>query len=215
MRTDGQGQDAYLIHVVDGVEYRTKISTLRGDYSKPDGSTGNRLRLWEKSDFKPRPNDIFQERLYAFIGCVQEKGKELDYEFRTVIEDDLKREHIVEEYVAKHLAEWQDEGWIPDMRIEVGGPPRYQGLDLIRARGWMYWHHVFNPRQLLCFALLNRVLERHPLADSLSIFYAKTLDWNSLLCRWYSPLGEARERLLQSGAKHALQLWCSWICVSR
>src|SRR5207342_1415290 len=50
VRTDGCGQDPYLLHVVDGVEYRTKISTLRGDYRKPDGSTGNQLRRWEKSD---------------------------------------------------------------------------------------------------------------------------------------------------------------------
>ncbi|MGH8654163.1 MAG: hypothetical protein ACREYE_19255 [Gammaproteobacteria bacterium] len=59
VRSDGRGQDPYLIHAVDGVEYRTKISTLRGDYRKTDGSNGNRLRLWEKSDFKPRPDDIF------------------------------------------------------------------------------------------------------------------------------------------------------------
>ena len=52
-------------HAVNGVEYRTKISTLRGDYRKADGTTGNKLRYWERSDFKPRPDDIFQERLYA------------------------------------------------------------------------------------------------------------------------------------------------------
>jgi putative DNA methylase len=65
VRSDGRGQDPYLIHSVDGVEYRTKISTLRGDFRNHDGSTDNKLRLWEKLDFKPRPNDIFQERLYA------------------------------------------------------------------------------------------------------------------------------------------------------
>ena len=31
----GRGQDPYLIHIVDGVEYQTKISTLRGDYRSP------------------------------------------------------------------------------------------------------------------------------------------------------------------------------------
>ena len=34
-------QKPYLIHQVDGVNYRTKISTLRGDYQKPDGTIGN------------------------------------------------------------------------------------------------------------------------------------------------------------------------------
>ena len=93
------------------MNYKTKISTLRGDYQKPDGTIGNRLRLWEKHDFKPRPDDIFQERLY----CVQwmrpkKKGKGYDYEFRAVTHDDLERERIVEEFVAEHLADWQAQG---------------------------------------------------------------------------------------------------------
>ena len=65
VRSDGRGQDPYLIHTVSGTEYRTKISTIRGDYRKEDGTNGNCLRLWEKSEFKPRPTDVFQERLYA------------------------------------------------------------------------------------------------------------------------------------------------------
>jgi putative DNA methylase len=65
VRSDGRGQDPYLIHTVDGQDYRTKISTLRGDFRNPDGSSNNKLRLWLKSDFKPRPDDILQERLYA------------------------------------------------------------------------------------------------------------------------------------------------------
>ena len=87
----------------------------------------------------------------------KKKGKSDDYEFRAVTPEDLKRERIVEEFIAEHLADWQAKGWVPDMRIEVGGPPRYQGLDLIRARGWTHWHHLFNPRQLLVAGLLNRV----------------------------------------------------------
>ena len=37
VRSDGRGQDPYMIHTVNGVEYKTKISTLRGDYRKADG----------------------------------------------------------------------------------------------------------------------------------------------------------------------------------
>ena len=36
VRTDGRGQDPFLFHALEGTEYRTKISTLRG-YEK-DGS---------------------------------------------------------------------------------------------------------------------------------------------------------------------------------
>ena len=154
---EGKYGEAYLIHQVDGVAYKTKISTLRGDYQKPDGTIGNRLRLWEKLDFIPQPDDLLQERLY----CIQwmrpkKKGKGEEYEFRSVTEDDLRRDRIVQDYVAQHLADWQRRGWAPDMRIEVGGPPRYQGLDLIRARGWTHWHHLFNPRQLLVAGLVNQ-----------------------------------------------------------
>ena len=89
-----------MIHTVNGVEYRTKISTLRGDYRKPDGSTGNRLRLWESSDFRPRPDDIFGERLYAIQWMRSKKGRGEEYEFRSVTEADLERERVVERYVA-------------------------------------------------------------------------------------------------------------------
>lgn len=179
--------DAYLIHCVNGVPYKTKISTLRGDYRKPDGTIGNRLRLWEKQDVKPRPDDIFQERLYAIHWMRPKKsGKTFDYEFRSVTADDLERERIVDDFINEHIAEWQTKGWVPDMRIEPGGPPRYEGLNLIRTRGWTHWNHVFNPRQLLYFALMKRKLPDHPNGKSLSIFFAKALDWNSRLCRWYS-----------------------------
>jgi len=154
---EGKFGEAYLIHQVEGVDYKTKISTLRGDYQKPDGTIANRLRLWEKLDFIPRPDDLLQERLY----CIQwvrptARGKREESEFRSVTENDLRQERVVQDYVAQHLADWQSKGWVPNMRIEVGGPPRYQGLDLIRARGWTYWHHLFNPRQLLVAEWVNQ-----------------------------------------------------------
>lgn len=150
IRRDARHEEAYVFHEVAGVSYKTRISTLRGDNERPDGTTGNRLRLWEVSDFRPRSDDLLQERLY----CVQwmrpkAEGSRQEYEFRGVTADDLRREEKVEAHVAAHLAEWQAAGHVPDMRIEVGGPPRYQGLDLVRSRGWTYWHHAFNPRQLL------------------------------------------------------------------
>ncbi|MGA9822684.1 MAG: anti-phage-associated DUF1156 domain-containing protein [Desulfobaccales bacterium] len=172
--------EAYLFHQVNGVNYKTKISTLRGDYQKSDGTLGNRLRQWEKLDFMPRPDDLLQERLY----CIQwmrprKKGKGEEYEFRTVTEDDLQRDRIVQEYVSQHLANWQAKGWVPDMRIEVGGPPRYQGLDLVRARGWTHWHHLFNPRQLLIVGLVNQRKEAFSKFITLSL-----ADQCSRLSRW-------------------------------
>jgi len=182
VRSDGRGQDPYMIHTVNGKEYRTKISTLRGDYRKPDGSTGNKLRLWEKHDFVPRPDDIFQERLY----CIQwmrpkKNSKRYEYKFRSVTAEDLERERIVEEHVASHLAEWQEKGWVPDMRIEPGAKTD----EPIRTRGWTHWHHLFNPRQLLLGGLIRKAI-RHAY---LVCWHAQNISFNSKLCRWRGPAG--------------------------
>jgi putative DNA methylase len=173
---DGSSRDSYLTHIVDGREYRTKISTLRGDYRKPDGSNGNKLRLWDQHDFMPRKGDLFQERLY----CIQwirpkRSGKSFEQEFRTVTTDDLARERIVEEYVAHHLLEWQENGWVPKMRIEHG----HNTDQPIRERGWTYWHHLFNPRQLLLGMLINR----HSNAP-LKLLLANAVQQNARLSRW-------------------------------
>ncbi len=184
VRSDARGQDPYLTHTVDGCEYRTKISTLRGDYRRPDGSMGNKLRLWERSDFKPRPDDIFQERLYAIRWFrPKRKGKGYDYEFRSVTEADIEHERIVEDHVAKHLADWQGKGWVPDMRIEPGDKTD----EPIRTRGWTHWHHLFNPRQLLVAGLL-----RHEVSARLVFAFNKTLNVNARLSRWDSNPGPGR-----------------------
>lgn len=179
---EGKYGEAYLMHQVEGLSYKTKISTLRGDYQKDDGTIGNRLRIWEKLDFMPSTEDLIQERLYCIQWMRPKHNKKGDeYEFRTITSDDLCREHLVQQYVGQHLEELQLNGWIPDMRIEVGGPPRYQGLDLIRARGWTYWHHLFNPRQLLVNSLLSKysgVLLKPAFANVLSL-NAKLSMWDS------------------------------------
>jgi putative DNA methylase len=177
VRSDGHGHDPYLIHSVDGVEYRTKISTLRGDFRNSDRETGNKLRLWDKSDFKPRPNDIFQERLYAVHWMrPKSKGKKFDYEFRTVSDDDMKRERLVDEFIAKHLSDWQEKGWLPDMRVEPGAKTD----EVIRTRGWTYWHHLFPARHLMLLGLLKREATR---GETL-LLLSRILDYTSKLCRW-------------------------------
>ena len=177
VRSDGRGQDPYLIHTVDGREYRTKISTLRGDFRNVDGSTGNKLRLWERSDFKPRPDDIFQERLYAIHWMRRKKsGKKFDYKFTGVAEGDLEREKVVENFVAERFAELQEKGWIPDMRIESG----YNTDQPIRERGWTHWHHLFPPRHLMFLGLLRKEATN----GEMLLRLARVIDFTSKLCRW-------------------------------
>jgi putative DNA methylase len=181
---EGTYGEGILVHEVAGVQYKTKISTLRGDYQKPDGTIANRLRLWDRREFRPRPDDVLQERLY----CVQwmrlkKRSKRVEYQFRSVTDKDLQREQVVQDFIAEHFADWQERGWLPDMRIEVGGPPRYQGLDLIRARGWTHWQHVWNPRQLLSLGLTMKALQKLRSA-SLTVIVAGILDYSSKLSRW-------------------------------
>jgi putative DNA methylase len=105
-----------------GHTYITPIKTLRGDYRDADGSNANRLRRWEKHDFKPRPDDIFQERLYCIQWITKESLGQARKEtfFAGVTDEDLERERKVEAIVAENLARWQEEGLVPDMAIEPG-----------------------------------------------------------------------------------------------
>jgi len=177
----GTVQDGHVVHSPDGnVVYRVSINTIRGNYS--DGKENkNRLRLWEKTDFTPRTDDIFQERLY----CVQwmkkkSKGTKFDYKFRSVTADDLKREQIVIDYVAKHLADWQEKGFIPDSIIEAGAKTD----EPIRTRGWTHWHHLFNPRQLLFHKFVNSLSS----ATGKYNFF-QTVNHMSRLTRWRPQAG--------------------------
>ena len=177
VRSDGRGHDPYLVHSVAGAEYRTKISTLRGDYRNDEGSVGNRLRQWEKFDFKPRPDDIFQERLYAIQWMRPTKtGKTFEIEFRSVGPDDLKREQTVEDFIGEHLSDWQARGWVPDMRIEPG----YNTDQPIRERGWTHWHHLFPARHLLILGLIRK----HASDSNTLLMLSRILNYTSKLCIW-------------------------------
>ncbi len=175
-----EGRDSYLIHSVDGNVYKTKISTLRGDYVAKNGLTSNRLRPWVSSDFEPRGDDIFRERLYAILWTKKGNGKSVDHEFREVGADDLERERRVSSYVRDHLSEWQKKGLVPDMKIESG-----QETDrLLSERGWTYWHHLFNPRQILICATINELT-----SASLKFGFFQVLNNNSKLSRWNARSG--------------------------
>jgi putative DNA methylase len=169
-------QDGSLVHSPDGTTiYRTSIKAIRGDY-KEDKENKNRLRLWEKSDFVPRPDDVFQERLYAIQWMrLKPKGKQWVYEFRSVTADDLRRDQIVVDYVREHLNDWQEQGFVHDMKIEGG----FNTDQPIREKGWTYWHQLFNPRQLLVASQIRQVASAQT-----TFLLTCILDINSKVCRW-------------------------------
>jgi len=176
--TTGTVQDGSLVYELDGKTYRTPIRTLRGDYRDADGNTVNRLRRWDKHDFKPRPDDIFQERLYAIQWIKKEtldKSRPETF-FASVTEADLERERKIEQIVEENLTVWQQDGLVPDMAIEPG----YNTDQPIRERGWTYWHHLFTPRDLLTLSLLRQEIKSPELTPEL----CGTLDFCSKLSRW-------------------------------
>lgn len=152
----GTVRDGKLIYELEGRACITPIKTLRGDYRDADGGNANRLRRWEKHDFKPRPDDIFQERLYCIQWITRETLDQWRKEtfFAAVTDVDLARERKVDAVVAKNLARWQENGLVPDMPIEPG----YNTDQPIRERGWTYWHQLFAPRELLLLACLGERL---------------------------------------------------------
>ncbi|MEW6316948.1 MAG: DNA methylase, partial [Pseudomonadota bacterium] len=183
----GTVQDGDMVYQLDGKTYRTSIKTLRGDYRQTDGSTGNRLRRWEKSEFGPRPDDTFQERLYAIQWITKatlNAGRQETY-FAAPNNDDLKREQRVEEIVAENLSRWQEEGLVPDMVIEPGDKTD----EPIRTRGWTHWHHLYNARQLLLQALMLKHWRASNAAPLGWLNVAKAADFNSKLCRWATAQG--------------------------
>lgn len=181
---NGTVEGGEVVHSPDGINiYRFKISSIRGDI-KENGVITNKLRLWEKTDFIPRPDDIFQERLYAIMWSKSKsKGKGDEYIFRSVTSADLDRENRVLEYVKTNLVEWQEKGYIPDMLIERG----YNTDQPIRERGWTYWHHLFTPRQLLLGALYRKELTAKEYPQ-----FGRFLDYNAKLCMWDSYPGPGR-----------------------
>lgn len=191
-----------LQHRVDGREHSTSMERLRGEvrlkarYRDPaekarDGTrlstvrnrhaanAGNELRRWEKGDVAPRPDDVFQERLYA-IQWVRPDGSLF---FAAPTDEDLTREAFVEAMVRENLAAWQEAGLVPDTEIVPGEKTD----EPIRTRGWTYWHHLFGPRHLLIGAMLRQEMagrDDGPEAMGLALSFGPAVDRMSKLTHW-------------------------------
>lgn len=169
----------------------TPITMLRGDRQTGDGNRYG-LRLWEKDDIIPRQSDVFQERLYCIRwveNYVDERGRaQFRRHYTSPNIEDIQREEKVLSILMENFLEWQDKGYIPSRRIEPGDKTN----EPIRTRGWTYWHHMFNPRQLLITGFLSKSiveLENDPnIRAALLLLVGKFADWNSRLCRWISSI---------------------------
>jgi putative DNA methylase len=170
------------------------ITALRKDRRGDNGETISGLRQWERADFIPRESDIFRERLYCVRYESEEpykasngewKTKKLRY-YRTPTLEDLAREQKVTQLLIERFGKWQTMGLIPSASIDEG----YNTSQLIRERGWRYWHQLFNPRQLLVHGLfIEKALELNPSKIELVLIALgvnKLANWNTKLSRWNS-----------------------------
>ena len=208
VKTAEQGtvQNEQLVYELDGKTYRTPIRTIRGDYRDKDGNTRNQFRQWEKHDFKPRPEDIFQERLYCIQWITAETlgSSRPETYFASVTEADLERERKVERIVEENLARWQEEGLVPDMPIEPG----YNTDQPIRERGWRYWHQLFGPREIITLATFKKYIVNSINNAELFIPFAKLTDWLNKGC--YYGTGASRESISHMFSNMALNTMMNW-----
>jgi putative DNA methylase len=181
----GTIRDGALHYELDGNTHRTLIKTLRGDRRTTNDLSNNRLRQWSRSDFKSHPDDIFQERLYAvqWINYETLGNTRPETYFATVTDEDIEREVKVEKLVFENLAQWQSQGLVPDMMVEPGE----ETTRLLRERGWTYWHHLFNPRQLLLYTELKQHI-----SAGLYLKFCQLLNTSARLTRWTIGDGEGR-----------------------
>lgn len=176
----GTKQGDFLVYELDGVEHRKAIKTIRGDYRREDGTTGNALRPWTRDDIEYREGDIFRERLY----CIQwisaqtiDRGRQETF-YAAPTDADVEREQAVSAYIRSKLHDWQERGIIPDMVIEPGE----ETTRLCRERGWTHWHHLFSPRNLLVLGLMGEALRHHPAG---AVRIAHQANWNAKGCQWF------------------------------
>jgi len=171
---DKKGATVSSSRVVDPFDAsRTwSIESLRG----PEG-----LRRWTNDDVVPRPNDVFQERLYC-VRWVNAKGER---RFAAPDAADLARESKVLELLRERFVDWQHQGFIPSKNIESG----FNTDQPTRERGWSYWHHLFTPRQMLTHGTLLSIGSK--LSDVryrafLLLFIGKASDHNCKIGVWNS-----------------------------
>lgn len=151
------------------------------------------LRRWEKRDFIPRPDDLLQERLYCIrwrkpdYEDEQGRTRRGDLVYREPRVHDLQIESRIVEMLDKVFDEWQSAGWIPGWRIESG----YNTNQPIREKGWTYWHHLFNPRQLLMAGEYSRRIANceTEVRAALILNLGRLSDTNARLSRWKESQG--------------------------
>jgi putative DNA methylase len=169
------------------------------------------LRRWTNDDLSPRPDDVFQERLYCIrwvktITDANGKSREVR-RYAAPTTADLQRETKVLDLLRERFTHWQSEGFIPSLAIPEKGAETDR---LFRERGWTHWHHLFNPRQLLLIGLTqDRTKNENSYCTIHSILTtARFGDFASKLSCWQISIEQSKNTFLNQ----ALNTLYSYSC---
>lgn len=166
----------------------TAMSVIRKDKIDSDGNHIYGIRQWDKDEFINKEDDLIRERLYCikYVKTNIDKNgkiKEVRY-YTSPTESDLKREKQVIKLLEERFDDYQQKGYIPSMKIEDGEKTD----EPIRTRGWLYWHQLFNPRQLLLNGIICEVINKLSLSkeDYISglLSINRCINSNSKLTAW-------------------------------
>lgn len=206
----------------------TPISVLKHDIISNSGKRISGLRVWNSDEYQARENDIFHERLYAIKYEhieVDENGHIIARRYyREPNSFDLQNEIKVKKIVADKFLYWQEQGYIPSLQIEDG----VKTSEVIKNRGWSYWHQLFNPRQLLLLSTFLKFINQNnnQLLKTVGLLGLNRLtNFNSCLSRFNSGVGvekvvdaffnQALNTLFSYGSLGILSLESCWkFCIN-
>ena len=137
------------------------------------------IRKLDKSEYCYSDDDVFTERLYAIRYLRNDRSRY----YKKPDEFDLRNEEKIKKTIANNLKAWQFQGRIPNYCIESG----YNTNQIIRERGWKYWHQIFGARHLLYLSLLIKYILKTndpKLIAVGALGLNKCADFASKLCSW-------------------------------
>ncbi|MBW2066672.1 MAG: DUF1156 domain-containing protein [Deltaproteobacteria bacterium] len=154
-----------------------------GGPSTPIEAIRRNLRMWENEDLVPRPDDVFQERLYCIrwvetyyemkrggqiVELTREEAQALP-DFEDLLRSGKLKEKTRRHYRAPTAEDLKREERVLELLKERFSEWQAKGYipsrriepgaktdEPIRTRGWTHWHHLFTPRQLLVYGSFAR-----------------------------------------------------------
>lgn len=202
MAEKGTVRDSRLVCAHCNME--TPITAIRKDRKLDDGTIVYGLRKWEKYEFIPREEDVFQERLY----CIRYEDQNGKRYYTAPTKEDLKREEKVIELLKERFNTWQEKGYIPSSMIEEGDKTD----EPVRTRGWAYWHQLFNPRQLLVHGLLMELIDKDAKTKKEKVVgllgVNRCCNWNARLSLWHTDGIHNSEQVFYNQALNTLFNYC-------